>query len=171
MLHARGIMASRLVAGEEVPTSSGSGAPMDSEPRVSVLHPPGEFLDRVDNANSLTLLVSYAGRSCLLPGDLEKNGMERLLLQPAIDCDVLMAPHHGSTTQDPLPIIRWCQPEWIIISGGPRAAQPKVSQRYSPPGTRCLVTHLDGAIQCCIRSRWSVARAGWNVSAFDDVTQ
>lgn len=152
LLHARRVMAARLVAGEVV----------DASPvQVQVLHPPGDFLAPTDNANSLTLLVRYAGKSCLLPGDLEKSGMERLLSLPGIDCDVLMAPHHGSTTQDPRPIIKWCQPEWIVISGGPRAAKPKVIELYSPSGVHSLVTHLDGAIQCRISSDGTVSVWCW----------
>lgn len=156
-LHWRSIAMKRLVAGESLDANGVS---------VQTLHPPGEFLAQSDNASSLTLLISYAGKSCLLPGDLEKSGMERLLLQPAIDCDVLMAPHHGSTTQDPRPIIRWCQPEWMVISGGPRAAKPKVVELYSPDAHRALVTHLDGAIQCRVQrdgqlSMWSWQAGQW----------
>lgn len=150
-LHGQRITMSRLVAGETI----------EADVRTEVLHPPGEFLAQSDNANSLTLLINYAGKSCLLPGDLEKSGMERLLSQPAIDCDVLMAPHHGSTTQDPRPIIKWCQPEWIVISGGPRAAKPKVVDLYSPREHRALVTHIDGAIQCRISADGDLSMWCW----------
>ena len=165
LLHARRIATTRLVAGEEI-DGVGVGA---GQVQFKALHPPGEFLDRVDNANSLTLQVSYAGKSCVLPGDLEKSGMERLLSQPPIDCDVLMAPHHGSTTQDPLPIMRWCRPEWIVISGGPRAARPKVKELYSPSGVRSLVTHLDGAIQCRISREGQLSMWCWHVNQWESV--
>ncbi|MCC6507836.1 MAG: ComEC/Rec2 family competence protein [Pirellulaceae bacterium] len=156
-LHDRKIPATRLVQGEQIDSD---------QAKVSVLHPPGDWQDKLDNANSLTLLIQYAGRSCLLPGDLEKGGLARLLAQPNIDCDVLMAPHHGSMTHDPLPIIQWCRPEWIVISGGPRSSRPQVRERYSPPGTRTLITHLHGAIQCRMKSDgglsvWHWSEKGW----------
>ncbi len=162
LLHARGVETSRLVAGEQITVKDvRASAPETGEVKLEVLHPPGDFLDRIDNANSLTLRISYAGTSCLLPGDLEKSGMERLLAQPAIDCDVLMAPHHGSTAQDPLPILRWCQPEWIVISGGPRAARPKALELYSPPGVSSLITHVHGAIQCRIDRQGRLSMHRW----------
>ena len=163
-LHARRIATTRLVAGEEIDGVGVGVGEGEGQVQFKALHPPGEFMDRVDNANSLTLQVSYAGKSCVLPGDLEKSGMERLLSQPAIDCDVLMAPHHGSTTQDPLPILRWCQPEWIVISGGPRAAKPKVKELYSPNDVQTLVTHLDGAIQCRISRDGQLSMWCWHVN-------
>ena len=152
------IPAERLAAGEEL---------RNGDVHVEVLHPPGGWNDKLDNANSLTLLVQYAGRSCLLPGDLEKHGLRRLLDQPSRDCDVMMAPHHGSLTHDPRAIYDWCQPEWIVISGGPRAARPQAVQRYSLPGSQTAITHRDGAIQLRITasgqlSMWHWASTGWN---------
>lgn len=154
----RDIPATRLVRGEQF--SSGGVS-------VQVLHPPGDWSDKVDNGNSLTLLVEYAGRSCLLPGDLEKTGLQRLLALPSIDCDVLMAPHHGSMSHDPTPVFHWCHPQWIVISGGPRAARPNVIERYSPPGSHAVVTHLHGAIQMRVQydgqlSMWHWKESNWS---------
>ena len=129
--------------------------------QVEVLHPPGDWSDKQDNGNSLTLLLHYAGRSCLLPGDLEKGGLRRLLEQPPRRCDVLMAPHHGSVTHDPAPIFQWCQPEWIVISGGPRAARPQAIERYSPAGSHTAITHRDGAIQMRISSSGQLSMWHW----------
>ncbi len=63
LLHAHGIATTRIVAREMIAAG---------QVNFNVLHPPGDFLDRVDNANSLTLQVRYAGKSLLLPGDLER---------------------------------------------------------------------------------------------------
>lgn len=46
---------------------------------MHVLHPPVDWKDSSDNGDSLTLLISVAGRRLLLPGDLEKGGMRRSL--------------------------------------------------------------------------------------------
>ncbi len=138
----------RVVAGEVIEC--------DPECKLAtrVLHPPGNFLDNLDNANSLTLLMEYAGRRWLLPGDLEKNGLQHLLSGLPQSCDLLMAPHHGSMTQEPKPLFDWCKPSTIVISGGSRASRDKVIQRYSMRGAQTLVTHRDGAIQ------WRVSEEG-----------
>ncbi len=137
-LNHRGVQMLRLVENEQLQAG---------QILASVLHPPGDWSDKADNGNSLTLRVEYAGRSCLLPGDLEKAGLSRLLSRTPSHCDVLMAPHHGSLTQDPRRIIQWSTPDWVVISGGPRAANPKVIARYSPGKTQALLTHQQGAIQ------------------------
>ncbi|MGN6137008.1 MAG: ComEC/Rec2 family competence protein [Aureliella sp.] len=133
---------------------------------VEVLHPPGQWSDKDDNGNSLTLLVEFAGRTCLLPGDLERAGLERLLETPPRRCDVLMAPHHGSLTQDPQAIFQWCQPQWVVVSGGPRAAQPAAVGHYSRPESQTAITHRDGAIQMRIDrsgrlSMWHWSEGNW----------
>ena len=43
-----------------------------------------------DNANSIVLLVEHAGRKIILPGDLESPGLEDLLAELPIDCDVVI---------------------------------------------------------------------------------
>lgn len=133
---------------------------------AEVLHPPAQWSDTVDNGNSLTLLIRYAGRTCLLPGDLERAGLERLLAQSPRRCDVLMAPHHGSLAHDPRTVFAWCRPEWIVISGGPRAVRPDVVARYTLPGARTAITHRDGAVQMRIArdgtlSMWHWVENGW----------
>jgi competence protein ComEC len=58
--------------------------------RLDVLHPPaGTGPDESENARSLVLCVRHAGHTLLLTGDLEGPGLERLLRQAAIRCDVL----------------------------------------------------------------------------------
>ena len=86
--------------------------------KISVLHPPRGGVLGSDNANSIVLLVEHAGRRLLLAGDLELRGLSDLLAEEPIDCDVVMAPHHGSTRSDPTGFALWCRPEYVVISGG-----------------------------------------------------
>lgn len=129
---------------------------------IEVLHPPANWSDKADNGNSLTLQIQYAGHSLLLPGDLERAGLHRLLTQPNRKIDLLMAPHHGSMTQDPRNIFLWCQPDWIVISGGPRSVRPDVVDRYSPKGSHSAFTHRDGAIQFRIESDGAMTAWHWS---------
>ena len=105
------------------------------EVTMEVLHPPHDGVVGSDNANSVTLAVEYAGRRLLLPGDLETPGLEDVMAELPYDCDVLMAPHHGSRRSDPPGFAAWSTPEWVVISGG-ADAEGEVRQTYQSAGAR-----------------------------------
>jgi competence protein ComEC len=73
-----------------------------------------------------------------------------------------MAPHHGSTSHDPTSLLQWCQPEVVVISGGPRAVRPEVIQRYSQIPSLLAITHRDGAVQVRIREDGSLSTWKWS---------
>ena len=88
-----------------------------------------------------------------MPGDLETPGLEDVIAEPPVDCDVLMAPHHGSRRSDPPGFAAWSTPEWVVISGG-ADADPEVQQTYRSAGAQVLNTGQLGAVQFCLnRSR------------------
>jgi len=68
---------------------------------IEVLHPPRRGVLGSDNANSLVLAIEYQGRRILLTGDLEAPGINDVMAELPLDCDVVMAPHHGSAASDP----------------------------------------------------------------------
>jgi competence protein ComEC len=119
------------------------------------------------NNNSLVLRVRFAGRSLLLPGDIELPG-ELLLLDrdrhdPAFDprADVLKAPHHCSGTSSSESLLAAVRPAWIICSLGLRNRygfpHPEVTARYQAIGARLLRTDRDGAIRVEIRPDGRIA--------------
>ncbi|RMF40300.1 MAG: ComEC/Rec2 family competence protein [Planctomycetota bacterium] len=118
--------------------------------RWRVLHPPAHFDPANDNAASLCLLLESRNKRVLLPGDLEGDGLLELIELPPRPCHVLMAPHHGSLTVDPRPLIQWCQPDWIVISGGHRAGRAEVARHYRGARHGLAVTFSDGATRCQI---------------------
>jgi competence protein ComEC len=105
-----------------------------------------------DNANSVTMVVQYAGRRLLLPGDLESPGLEDVIAEQPIDCDILMAPHHGSRRSDPPGFAAWSVPEWVVISGG-AASDSDVEHTYVASGAKVLNTGNLGAVEFSIDSR------------------
>jgi competence protein ComEC len=127
--------------------------PLDagSEVQIEVLHPPGEGVLGSDNANSLVLLIEHAGRRLLLPGDLESPGLEDLLAEEPIDCDVIMAPHHGSPRSDPTGFALWSRPEFVVVSGGheaeSRSPAEVVKESYRARGATVLHTAETGAVR------------------------
>lgn len=113
-----------------------------------VLHPPRQpLLGAGDNANSVVVVLEFAGRRVLLTGDLESPGMEDVLAELPLDVDVLMAPHHGSRFSDPPGLAEWCTPEWVVISGGDVAGSTEAAQTYRAAGAEVLHTSAHGAIQ------------------------
>jgi competence protein ComEC len=133
---------------------------------ISVLHPPAAGVPGSDNAQSLVVVVECRGRRVLLPGDLESPGTESLLVRPEVDCDVLLAPHHGSLRSNPPGISAWCRPEWVVISGGHTSdAGGSVAGAYQATGARVFHTARDGAVRFVLSphtitaARWS--KSGW----------
>ena len=70
--------------------SSGQGC------RLQILHPPPRGLPSTSNANSIVLTVEYGGRRVFLPADLQSPGMDDVLAERPLHCDMLLVPHHGS---------------------------------------------------------------------------
>ena len=133
----------------------------DSEVEIEVLHPPRNGVVGRDNANSILLNVRYAGHSVLLPGDLESPGIEAVLAEPALDCDILLAPHHGSTGSDPPGFAAWCTPQWVVVSGRVHAHEGKATaDPYQAVGGQILHTADLGAVQ------FQVGYGGIGVSTF-----
>ena len=132
--------------------------------RLEVLHPPRKGVLGSDNANSIVLLVEYAGRRILLPGDLESPGLDDLLAEEPLHCDVVMAPHHGSQRSDPVKLALWSRPEFVVISGerGMENASnvAKVEDSYRARGARVFHTDVDGAVRLEI-SALGVTAAGF----------
>ena len=140
-VRAAGVPVECCVVGDRL--ASGDGAAWGR-----VLHPPPRRLPGSDNANSLVLQIDHGGRCLILPGDLERDGTESLLRNPRPTAGgVLMAPHHGSLQHDLRPLLDWCRPAEVIISGSSRADRPEVRQALAQKGSRVHLTAADGAIR------------------------
>lgn len=124
---------------------------LDPAVNFTVLHPSPDFVGKSDNANSLVLSVEYAGRRIVLTGDLEQDGLHRLLKQSPIHADVLLSPHHGSTKANPPDLSRWATPEWLLVSYRDDTIQRRLSEVYGP-GTEVMTTASSGAIRCRIQA-------------------
>ena len=118
---------------------------------LEILHPPRQGVLGSDNANSIVLKIDYQGRRCLLPGDLESPGLDDVIAEAALDCDLLMAPHHGSRNSDPPGFSAWCSPEWVVISSGYRHDVEQVEAAFADAGAQVRSTWRDGAVQATIR--------------------
>jgi len=134
-----------------------TGDSLSLEPlvRVRVVHaagavPPPAAAVRGDNASSLVLAVETAGRRLLLTGDLEGPALRAFAASGPGECDVLVAPHHGSATSLPADIARATRPHYVLVSGREGRSWPLVREAYAAaagrPPEAMLLTGGAGAI-------------------------
>ncbi|QEG23850.1 ComEC/Rec2 family competence protein [Mariniblastus fucicola] len=104
-----------------------------------------------DNALSVILCLRWNGRSILLPGDVEKIGLEALLGNPIEQVDFLVAAHHGSKNSDPKRFAAWCKPEFVVAScGAGRFGDFETQQFQQGHPCQVLSTNQFGAIRCVV---------------------
>jgi competence protein ComEC len=120
---------------------------------IATLHPPRDGAGGSDNANSIVLDIQFAGRRLLLPGDLEPPGIELLMAEPPVDCDVILAPHHGSPHSSPAEFLRWCTPEWIVVSSDRRHQRGELQEIIREAGGQMLHTGEDGAVEVSLHAQ------------------
>jgi competence protein ComEC len=154
--------------------SAGSGSHRDNSYGIRAIYPNrAPPVDRQkrnsDNAKSLCLLIEFADRRILLPGDLESPGTESLTSGPSICIDVLMAPHHGSLTTNQDGLIAWSQASTVVISGSHRSLDPRVFEVYSPDGQKVLHTARDHAIRLRIDPAGSMRWYQWQEKAWSQM--
>jgi competence protein ComEC len=144
----------RAASGYRLPCSAGQGWDWDGV-RFDLLHPTaGSYaVDKLKtNDRSCVLKISAARGAALLTGDIEARSEQELLERaPAeLRADVLVAPHHGSSTSSTNEFIAAVQPRWTVFPVGyrNRLGHPKeeVVERYRLSGTQMLRTDSGGAV-------------------------
>jgi competence protein ComEC len=124
-----------------------AGDRLDAGPvAIEVLHPPAVGPEGNENARSMVLLVTHAGHSLLLTGDLEGPGLAQVLSRPAEPVDVLMAPHHGSRLTNTPELAAWASPRVVISSQGFPRSPADVEKPYRDHGAQFLRTWDRGAV-------------------------
>jgi competence protein ComEC len=154
-----GVPVREAAAGETIPSIAAAGISVSG---ISVLHPPRGGVGGSDNANSLVLRFDHGEAVLLLPGDLEAPGTERVTSTPRPPAGgVLMAPHHGSLSEDAETILNWARPAETIVSGGKRAARMEVEQMLSRTGSGVHITARSGSIRVRIDRAGGVQVRRW----------
>ena len=128
--------------------------------RFDVLHPPSRGPEGKENVRSLVLHVHMGTLKTLLTGDLEGEGLERVLAMRRPELDVLMAPHHGSPLANVAPLAEWARPTIAIgCAGRPRSVRSPAPV-YAEVGAEYLSTFDEGAV--IVR----VVGGAWTAEAF-----
>ena len=104
------------------------------------------------NRLSCVLLVSGNGHSVLLPGDINRSAEYALLYNnAALNADILLAPHHGSSTSSSMAFIKAVSPSFTVFTSGFyhrwKLPEDVVESRYREAGSVILRTALNGYIQ------------------------
>ncbi len=121
------------------------------ETEVQFLHPVTVAGWSKNNA-SCVLLVRYRGASVLLPGDIETAAEAVLTARyPDLRSDVVIAPHHGSSTSSGERFVMGVQPAYAVYTtaywnrwGFPK---PRVVSRWRAVGACGLNLPLTGALR------------------------
>ena len=108
------------------------------------------------NAHSCTVKITAGegehAQSIILAGDIEAVQEAEMInaIPEKLHADVLLAPHHGSSTSSTLPFLQAVQPKIAIFQVGYRNRfhhpKPEIYQRYGDLGIMRLRTDESGAI-------------------------
>ncbi|MDA0810138.1 MAG: MBL fold metallo-hydrolase, partial [Planctomycetota bacterium] len=129
--------------------AQGDRLSLDSAVTMRILQPVAATSYDSDNAASVVLEIEFQGRRILLTGDLDEDGLEELLKQPARKVDVLLAPHHGSTAANPAELAVWARPTFVVASAPTSSYQRQLESIYGPEA-HVMTTSDSGAVTATI---------------------
>ncbi len=102
------------------------------------------------NDTSTVLKLTYAGKSILLPGDIEKAAQQALLDRGGLAADILCLPHHGSVVRTTKAFIEAVNPDVLIRSSNERTSETINTLTEIARPYRLLNTADVGAIEIVI---------------------
>ncbi len=129
---------------------------------LGVLAPAAARPDRSDNDGSLVLRARAAGRSILLPGDIQSAGI-RELLEGGDDLavDVLLLPHHGNRDPWTGPLLHFTAPALAIASRADGFRDDTIPLLVERAAASLLSTASLGAVLVRIRSDSTMRADGY----------
>jgi len=121
---------------------------------ISVLSPQRGERHESDNEASLVLKLQFGNQRVLLPGDIEEQGVQRLIAREQGGFEILMLPHHGSQHSLPAQMANWSNPQVVVASTGHSKLTRQVRQIYDAAvarrGGTVYVTSQQGMVSCKI---------------------
>lgn len=118
---------------------------------VEFLHPAGNS-DLEGNESSCVLRITAGPYGLLLTGDIEAASERELIQRLApLAADIIVVPHHGSTTSSTAPFVDSVHADYAVVSAGyaNRWGFPKarVVERWTARGAAVVNTAASGAVQ------------------------
>ena len=124
----------------------------------TVLHPESGDGHEGNNASCVLRVETPGGQSVLLTGDIEKSAEQALLNEQRdkLPADILVVPHHGSSTSSSRKFIAVVNPAIALFPAGYRNRYhfpvPAVVARYADMGAAMYETGRHGAIMLKLAS-------------------
>jgi competence protein ComEC len=126
--------------------TAGRKIELDGQTTLEVLWPP-EGLDLRDNDASLVLKVTSREKTILFTGDIQDVAMRALLGHPEqLRCDVLIAPHHGSSEESTARFVEACGAKIVLSSNDNTLTQKQQRFEKMLDGRELYRTNRCGAI-------------------------
>lgn len=112
-----------------------------------------------NNDKSQVILIEFANRTILLTSDIELHAQEQLLkLYPNLEVDVLIMPHHGSTTNLADNFAQKLHAQTLVIS----CSRTREAKAYEPSEhIDAFYTPTDGAVTTIIKADGTISTAGF----------
>jgi len=102
------------------PARKGTFLPLGQKTECQMLSPCSESYDNLNNYSSV-IRITYGSSSFLFTGDAEELAETEIISTGAdINCDVLKAGHHGSSTSSSKQLLEAATPDTAVISAGKR---------------------------------------------------
>ncbi|MBL7214241.1 MAG: DNA internalization-related competence protein ComEC/Rec2 [Phycisphaerae bacterium] len=129
---------------------------------IRSLWPLKEFSNNLsENNRSQVFLIEYANRKILLCGDIEDDAQTKFLAHyPSLKIDVMVLPHHGSTTNLDTRFVEQLSPAIVIAS----CSRKNLSNAYKPhegSDAQCFYTPIDGAVTVKIKADGTLRATGF----------
>ncbi|MBT4723428.1 MAG: ComEC/Rec2 family competence protein [Planctomycetaceae bacterium] len=117
---------------------------------ISVLSPQRGERHESDNEASLVLKLRFGNQRVLLPGDIEEQGVQRLIAREQGGFEIVMLPHHGSQHSLPKQMANWAKPQVVVASTGhsnlPRQVREIYDAAVARRGGTVYVTSQQGMV-------------------------
>jgi competence protein ComEC len=137
---------------------------------IEILSPTGSLIDTCNDAGksndlSFVLRVWHAGKSVLLPGDIEKAGWDDLFSSfgALLKSDIMHASHHGRESGYHLPSLKLVNPFTIVVSVG-RKPDSDATKLYRAQCSNVFSTRHYGNLELRIHDdgtiKWLAERIG-----------
>ena len=126
--------------------TAGAKIELDSQTMLEVLWPAAD-VDVRDNDASLVLKVTSREKTILFSGDIQDVAMRALLGHPEqLACDVLVAPHHGSSEESTARFVEACGAKIVLSSNDNTLTQKQRNFEKIVAGRELYRTNRCGAI-------------------------
>jgi competence protein ComEC len=126
----------------------GDRLPLGRDTALEILWPPKDSaLALSANDASMVVRLTHAGKRILFTGDIQADAMRELLKRPqALQADVLIAPHHGSSEDTTEAFIRAAAPAFILSSNDRTLTGKQRRFDQITAGMTVYRTHKFGAV-------------------------